>query len=323
MDSNAPRVSSTTRVPLPMRLASMRCTGVAKSVTSSGFCSDGGRLALPMSMTTPEDSLRRSGVAPSLLKLSTSCPAPPSPRRKSIFDTLTAPGTWRAGSAAAGSCEAAISGSAAPAAGIGAACAAKAASKPAARPARAALPGRKRACRARWAWVTVIVLSSESLIVQRNRRRALQPATCTVGHQLHQVDAGVADVGHPAFGLAHVHPRPHPVGHLVRRYHQRHLACAGADAADHVEAVERELLEQFLAPVRVGPRAAGAAFVGEGVAEGVAQALRGVLEGLELLHHRQRVERGRRALLHLGHPLLEIRGIVRATGHAASAGGGQ
>ena len=93
-----PTVLSTSLVPPPLGRASMRCTGVAKSVTLSGFCSDAGNCALPTSMTTVEPSVRRSGAAPAPLKRRLSRPAPPSPRLKSILDTLMAPGSCLAGS---------------------------------------------------------------------------------------------------------------------------------------------------------------------------------------------------------------------------------
>ncbi len=80
----------------------MRCTGVAKSVTLSGCCSSAGNAALPISTTTVLPWVRRSGLAPAPLKCRISRPASPSPRLKSIFDTVSLAGACAAAAAAVG-----------------------------------------------------------------------------------------------------------------------------------------------------------------------------------------------------------------------------
>ena len=92
---------STSCAPLLVARASIRCTGVAKSATFIGRCNAAGNCALPMSTTTLLPELRRSGAAPSPLKRRTSLPEPPSPRLKSIAETVTASGVRLAGSAMA------------------------------------------------------------------------------------------------------------------------------------------------------------------------------------------------------------------------------
>ena len=79
----------------------MGCTGVAESVTLLGRCRAAGSCALPISSTTLLPVLRKSGAAPAPEKRSTSLPAPPSPRLKSIEETVTASGVRLAGSAIA------------------------------------------------------------------------------------------------------------------------------------------------------------------------------------------------------------------------------
>ena len=83
---------------------------------------------------------------------------------------------------------------------------------------------------------------------------------------------------------------------------------AAAERAHHVQAVERELLER-LPCGGSGPDAGRCppSRSVNGVAERIAQGLRGVFEGFELLHHRQRIQRRRRARLDFGDPLLEVR----------------
>ena len=90
---------STNSVPLLVAWASTFCTGVAKSRTSIGRCRAAGNCALPMSTTTREPVVRRSGAAPLPEKRRISLPEPPSPRLKSIADTVTASGVRLAGSA--------------------------------------------------------------------------------------------------------------------------------------------------------------------------------------------------------------------------------
>jgi hypothetical protein len=129
-------------------------TGVAKSVTSSGFCSEAGNCALPISTSTELPWVRRSGAAPSPLKWRMSRPAPPSPRLKSIPDTDTVDGRVLAGSTAT------VLVAAAAVAGAAQAVEPSAAHRPTTRPATPALSGRGRAAdRRRWTLVTVIVLT--------------------------------------------------------------------------------------------------------------------------------------------------------------------
>src|SRR3546814_7449416 len=72
--------------------------------------------------------------------------------------------------------------------------------------------------------------------------------------------------------------------------------------------------------MRIRPRAAARVLRRECVAERVAHALGRVLERLELLHHRQRIERRGRPGLDVGDPFFEVRCRLRATGDAAPAG---
>src|SRR3546814_4623353 len=72
--------------------------------------------------------------------------------------------------------------------------------------------------------------------------------------------------------------------------------------------------------MRILPRAAARVLRRECVAERVAHALGRVLERLELLHHRQRIERRGRPGLDVGDPFFEVRCRLRATGDAAPAG---
>src|SRR5688572_13434249 len=262
----------------------MRCTGVAKSVTLSGFCRLAGSCALPTLIVTVEPVLRRSGEAPSPSKRRIRRPAPPSPRLKSMFDTEIVPGSCLAGSRLG------VGATVVAAAALGgAACTAlKAATAPTSRPTppfRSRSMGR-RAGRERVALNTVIMTIPQSLIFQRDRGWTLQPTTRAIRHQFHQLDAIFKDGGHATIALPHVRTRPHTIGHLVRRHHQRDDTGAFAQRTHHVQAVERELLECFLAPRRIRSRPAAAAIIGEGGAERIAQCLRGVFKRFELLHHR-------------------------------------
>ncbi|MNV62457.1 hypothetical protein D3C71_1550050 [compost metagenome] len=92
---------STSWVPPPYGLGSMRCTGVAKSVTLIDFCRFSGRRTLPTSITTLLPWVRRSGLAPLPSNCRINRPAPSSPRLKSILDTASDAGAV-AGAAAAG-----------------------------------------------------------------------------------------------------------------------------------------------------------------------------------------------------------------------------
>src|SRR5690606_30043275 len=100
-----------------------------------------------------------------------------------------------------------------------------------------------------WHWSRSSSCPPDSLIVQRNGGGPFQPTACTVRYQFDQVDPVGSHGGYPTLCLAHVNPWPDPIGHLVRRDHQRDHATAFADRADHVERVQRELLQDLLAPV--------------------------------------------------------------------------
>src|SRR5690606_4108831 len=320
MVSNAPSVLSTIREPVPAWLASMRCTGVAKSVTLSGRCSAGDRLALPTLMTTSEPCLRMSGIAPSPLKRMISLPEPPSPRLKSMLDTARSPAMCLAGSTATGAADWATAKYDTVVAGCWACTAPKAETSPATRPSVLARRGvaRRRLGRC-CAWVTVILLPL-SIVFERNRRRPFQPAARAIRHKFDEFDAVAMDSGHATVVLPHVHARVDPIHDLVGRHHQPDHSVATADRADHVQAVERELLERLLAPVRIRPWATARVLRRERVAERVTHALRRVFERLELLHHRERIQRRRGLGLDVGHPLLEVRRVARRAGDPAAAG---
>src|SRR5690606_26108694 len=259
----------------------MRCTGGAKSGTLSGRCSAGEMLALPTLITTSEPCLRMSGAAPSPLKRMISLPEPPSPRLKSMLETASPPATCFAGSTATGAADCATAKY--EAAGAGWACTApKAETSPATRPTMPALSGIARRLLGRCcAWVTVILLPL-SIVFERNRRRPFQPAARAIRHKFDEFNTIFMDGRHAAVVLPHVHARVDPVDDLVGRHHQPDHAATAADRADHVEAVERELLQRLLATMRIRPRAAARVLRRERVAERVAHALGRVLERLEL-----------------------------------------
>src|SRR5688572_11566900 len=218
-------------MPLPLARASMRCTGVAKSTTFSGFCSEAGSCALPTSMTTLEPWLRRSGAAPSPLNFTTRRPEPSVPRLKSMLDTAMVPGSCLAGSTlAAGATVAGV------VAGAAAWTALKAAIAPTIRPTD---PLRKssgrRTGRMRVLKTVIVAIPQSLLIFQRDRGRAFQPTTRAVRHQFHQFDMVLKHAGHATVALPHVCAGLDPVGHLVRRHHQRHDPTALAQRTDHVE----------------------------------------------------------------------------------------
>src|SRR5690606_18082406 len=178
-----------------------------------------------------------------------SLPEPPSPRLKSMLDTARSPATCLAGSTATGAADCATAKYEAVATGW-AFTAPKAETSPAARP---SMPARRGMARRRLgrccAWVTVILLPL-SIVFERNRRRPFQPAARAIRHKFDEFDLVFMDGGHATVVLSHVHTRVDLVHDLVGRHHQPDHAAATADRADHVQAVERELLERLLAPVR-------------------------------------------------------------------------
>ena len=121
--------------------------------------------------------------------------------------------------------------------------------------------------------------------------------------------------------LPHVRTGLHPIGHLVRRHHQRHQAARRGRACRPCRGCRAGTARASACGARIRARAVAVALVGERVAEGIAQRLGGVFERLELLHHRQRVQRRRRARLDLGDPLLEVGRLARRAGDAARAAG--
>ena len=89
----------TSRVPPAFDFGSSVVTGVAKSATLNALRRFSGRLALPISTTMREPSLRMSVAAPSPSKRMITRPEPLSPRRKSMLATLRLLAMRLAGSA--------------------------------------------------------------------------------------------------------------------------------------------------------------------------------------------------------------------------------
>src|SRR5471032_1650492 len=172
--------------------------------------------------------------------------------------------------------------------------------------------------------------------LQFQLRYAFDPVAGRILYDFLDRDPGLADPGDQAEILPQVLAGLHLVHRLVH-LQQREDGALLFQRADHLDGVEREAFEDFLAALGVRLEAAAAHTVQLGQlgqqlvrVERVDLVVRGVGEGNELLWRHQRRHGHAGLVVDLVHPLLHFLGVAvaaagqqRAQGHAQRGGEGQ
>src|SRR6516164_5548540 len=168
----------------------------------------------------------------------------------------------------------------------------------------------------------ILRLPAGSLFVQAERGGALHVPAEAVRNDFNETDLGWGDVGDLAFRLPHVIAGGDAMHEPVLGLYQAEHIAAEAQRADHLQGVERVLLEELATAFLIGahagkPRARARA----ARQERRAQILRRVQEGLVRLDLRQRLDAPARLLLGVLDEAREVVVGARAGGeHSVAAG---